>query len=37
MSNKIFIATNNKEKLKEFGPCPEHRMSFLGKILGGKK
>ncbi len=25
------------EKLLEFGPCPEHRMSFLTKILGGKK
>jgi len=25
------------EKLKEFGPCPEHRLSFLGKILGDKK
>ncbi len=25
------------EKLREFGPCPEHRMSFLGKILGDKK
>lgn len=25
------------EKLKELGPCPEHRMSFLGKILGDKK
>ena len=25
------------EKLKEYGPCPEHRMSFLGKILGDKK
>lgn len=25
------------EKLKEFGPCPEHRLSFLTKILGDKK
>lgn len=25
------------EKLLEFGPCPEHRMSFLTKILGDKK
>jgi ribonuclease HII len=25
------------EKIKEFGPCPEHRMSFLGKILGDRK
>ena len=25
------------EKILELGPCPEHRMSFLGKILGGKK
>lgn len=25
------------EKLREFGPCSEHRMSFLGKILGDKK
>jgi len=25
------------EKILEFGPCKEHRMSFLGKILGGKK
>ena len=20
--------------LKEFGPCPQHRRSFIGKILG---
>lgn len=25
------------EKILEFGPCSEHRLSFLGKILGGKK
>lgn len=25
------------EKLKELGPCPEHRLSFLTKILGDKK
>lgn len=25
------------EKILEFGPCPEHRISFLGKILGGGK
>lgn len=23
----------HREKLKEFGPCPEHRMTFLRKIL----
>ena len=27
----------HREKLLEFGPCEEHRMSFLGKILGGNK
>lgn len=25
------------EKILEFGPCKEHRMSFLKKILGDKK
>ena len=25
------------EALREFGPCPYHRMSFLGKILGNNE
>ncbi len=25
------------EKILEYGPCKEHRMSFLKKILGGQK
>ncbi len=27
----------HREALLEYGPCPAHRMSFLGKILGGNK
>ena len=34
--NKGYGTAEHIAALKQFGPCPEHRMSFIGKILGEK-
>ena len=26
----------HREKILEYGPCPEHRLSFLRNLLGSK-
>ncbi len=37
LKHKGYGTKLHTEKILEFGPCEEHRMSFLTKILGGKK
>ena len=32
--HKVYGTKAHIEALKKYGPCPYHRMSFLGKILG---
>ena len=32
--NKGYGTREHIEALKKYGPCPEHRRSFIGKILG---
>jgi len=34
--NKGYGTAEHIAALKEYGPCPEHRRSFIGKILGEK-
>ena len=33
--NKGYGTAEHIAALKKYGPCPEHRRSFIGKILGG--
>ncbi len=33
--NKGYGTAEHIAALREYGPCPEHRRSFIGKILGG--
>ncbi|MBQ8506413.1 MAG: ribonuclease HII [Clostridia bacterium] len=35
--NKGYGTAEHIAALKEYGPCPEHRRSFIGKILGEKE
>ena len=35
--NKGYGTAEHIAALKKYGPCPEHRRSFIGKILGEKK
>ena len=34
--NKGYGTAEHIAAIREFGPCPEHRRSFLGNILGDK-
>lgn len=36
-SNKGYGTAEHIKALKEYGPCPIHRRSFIGKILGQKQ
>ena len=35
--NKGYGTAEHIAALKKYGPCPIHRMSFIGKILGEKQ
>ncbi len=35
--NKGYGTAEHIAALKQYGPCPEHRRSFIGKILGEEK
>ena len=35
--NKGYGTAEHIAALKQYGPCPEHRRSFIGKILGDEK
>ena len=35
--NKGYGTVEHIAALKKYGPCPIHRMSFIGKILGEKQ
>lgn len=35
--NKGYGTAEHIQALKKYGPCPEHRMSFIGKFIGGGK
>ncbi len=34
--HKGYGTARHREMIKKYGPCPIHRRSFLGKILGGE-
>ena len=34
--NKGYGTAEHIAAIKKYGPCPEHRLSFIGKFIGGE-